>query len=285
MQRVKSALADQQNVASIKKELENNKLISFMHTVPSTVLSSDENSHSTNMLIKNAGNCQSSKSSSSIQQSNYLYSNLEYSKNSLNALGNNNINNSLLSSSVVNVNSSNKSGTSLLAERDLQNQQIQIGHRRTPTVVTIGPTQFSTNSIVRSCSVGYLDFVDAQIVPCDVALSMLRKDAPNKRLFLYSKKPKRKKRDKDKDEVVHRSSKPRLNNCGKSRSLDSSELFPSMEHISFSPKLAEHEEETSIAINNQVEYCNAKIEAEPESKPNIKKTLKPSKSSCLTPIK
>jgi hypothetical protein len=47
---------------------------------------------------------------------------------------------------------------------------------------------------VRSCSVGYLDLVDAQIVPCDVALNMLRKDAPNKRLFLISRKNKRRRR-------------------------------------------------------------------------------------------
>lgn len=72
--------------------------------------------------------------------------------------------------------------------------QFQAAQSRQPTVVSIGPTQVSANSIVRSCSVGYLDLVDAQIVPCDVALNMLRKDAPNKRLFLISRKHKRRRR-------------------------------------------------------------------------------------------
>lgn len=55
--------------------------------------------------------------------------------------------------------------------------------------------------------------------------------------------------EKDSSEiVVHRTSRPRLSDCGKSRSLDSSELFPSAERMlnGFYPeRLPEHEEEAA----------------------------------------
>ncbi|XP_014237165.1 tubby-related protein 4 [Trichogramma pretiosum] len=130
-----------------------------------------------------------------------------------------------------------------------------------PTVVSINPTQVSSNSIVRSCSVGYLDLVDAQIVPCEMALNMLRRDAPNKRLFLVSRKNKLR-RPNNKDQslsdaadaganvsvvVTHRRTRQRLSDCGKSRSLDSSELFPCNEQmIQVPPRLTE---ETTVGGN------------------------------------
>lgn len=80
------------------------------------------------------------------------------------------------------------------------------------------------DSMVRSCSVGYLDMVDAQLVPSDVALLMLRKDAP-KRLVLVNRKQKTKKNRQTREKKS-----PKLKNCGKSRSLDSSDLFPSDSH-------------------------------------------------------
>ncbi|OXU24421.1 hypothetical protein TSAR_000239 [Trichomalopsis sarcophagae] len=162
---------------------------------------------------------------------------------------------------------SSSNGTSAASEEEeLRNDvpalknQFQAVHR-TPTVVSIGPTQVSANSIVRSCSVGYLDLVDAQIVPCDVALNMLRKDAPNKRLFLISRKNKRRRRcSKDNSGkengnssvVVHRTTRPRLSDCGKSRSLDSSELFPSTEQIIGLP---EHVEEVASTSTQMEDGC------------------------------
>lgn len=110
-------------------------------------------------------------------------------------------------------------------------------------MMSIGPL-CSADSIVRSCSVGYLDLVDAQLVPCDVALKMLRKDAPNKRLILVSRKPKKRRKNKVQHDISQQNTKPpRLRNCGKSRSLDSSDIFPSTEQISLPPKLPEHAEE------------------------------------------
>lgn len=111
-------------------------------------------------------------------------------------------------------------------------------------MVSIGPL-CPTDPMVRSCSVGYLDLVDAQLVPCDVALKMLRKDAPNKRLVLVSRKTKKRKKNRAQQEAVEQSFKPpRLRSCGKSKSLDSSDIFPTNEQISLPPKLPEHKEET-----------------------------------------
>ncbi|XP_032670928.1 tubby-related protein 4 isoform X2 [Odontomachus brunneus] len=120
------------------------------------------------------------------------------------------------------------------------------GVHRTSTVISISPI-CSNDSIVRSCSVGYLDLVDAQLVPCDVALRMLRRDAPNKRLVLVSRKTKRRKKNKPQHSDVNQqnSKPPRLRNCGKSKSLDSSDIFPSNEQIISPPQLPEHIEETT----------------------------------------
>nr|XP_033327664.1 tubby-related protein 4 isoform X2 [Megalopta genalis] len=126
------------------------------------------------------------------------------------------------------------------------------GVHRTPTVVSIGPLCVN-DSIVRSCSVGYLDMVDAQLVPCDVALKMLRKEAPNKRLVLVSRKTKRRKKNKAQLEIGQQTSKsPRLRNCGKSRSLDSSDIFPVNDHVAAPPKLPEHIEETAGIVNAEM---------------------------------
>ena len=38
----------------------------------------------------------------------------------------------------------------------------------------------SFQSMIRSCSVGYLDMVDAQLVPPDIRLSMLRRENPKR---------------------------------------------------------------------------------------------------------
>lgn len=71
----------------------------------------------------------------------------------------------------------------------------------------------------RSCSVGYLDDVDTGMVPCELSLILLKKDSP-KRLVLVGG-PKRKNRS-DKEPPKTKST---LKTCGKSKSLDSSDLF------------------------------------------------------------
>lgn len=127
---------------------------------------------------------------------------------------------------------------------------------RTPTVVSIGPINPVLDPMVRSCSVGYLDLVDAQMVPCEVALKMLRKEAPNKRLVLVSRKTKRRKKKAQEGQA-----RPKLRTCGKSRSLDSSDMFPSTEQI-LPVKLLEHVKE----VEKREELGTSKEEDKREEK-------------------
>lgn len=80
-------------------------------------------------------------------------------------------------------------------------------------IVPITPS----DSMTRSCSVGYLDSVE--MVPSDVALSILRKEAPNKRLVLVDRKT-----NKRNKKIAEETKKAKLVNCGKSKSLDSCDL-------------------------------------------------------------
>lgn len=132
------------------------------------------------------------------------------------------------------------------------------------------------DSMVRSCSVGYLDLVDAQLVPSDVALMMLRKEAP-KRLILVNNKSKQKRQSRPtsrhKKCVLNNGQK--LKNCGKSKSLDSSDIFPQSETDSFKNK--PHEE-----IITEV-----KKETEPPLKPNflmLQSPIKRKKSEAIENI-
>ncbi|XP_046475205.1 tubby-related protein 4 isoform X2 [Neodiprion pinetum] len=145
---------------------------------------------------------------------------------------------------------------------------------RTPTVVSIGPLCLA-DPIVRSCSVGYLDLVDAQLVPCEVALRMLRKEAPNKRLVLVSRKTKKRRKNKPQTEISQPNRKPpRLKNCGKSRSLDSSDIFPSTEQIATVPQLPEHLEEASNPESPESKHVEAVadlVETTPPTEANSKR--------------
>lgn len=112
---------------------------------------------------------------------------------------------------------------------------------RTATVVSISPA--CNMSMTRSCSVGYLDSVDT---PSDEALSILRKETPNKRLVLVDRKP-----NKKSNKTENQTKKMKLIKCGKSKSLDSCDLkeIPVKGNINdvanVMPKLCEsHESET-----------------------------------------
>lgn len=128
-----------------------------------------------------------------------------------------------------------------------QNEQPSI--RRTPTVVSISPA-CAADSMTRSCSVGFLDTVE--MVPSDVALSILRKETPNKRLVLVDRKPNKKTR-----KMSETTKKMKLVNCGKSKSLDSCDLTQmllksaAIEPNSMMPKLCESSE-NDHSLNNTV---------------------------------
>lgn len=89
--------------------------------------------------------------------------------------------------------------------------------KRTPTIISISPAGIP-DSITRSCSVGYLD--DVEMVPSDIALSMLRKETPYKRLVLVDKKRQRKKRLND-----NMNKRQRLRPAVKSKSLDFGDII------------------------------------------------------------
>lgn len=113
--------------------------------------------------------------------------------------------------------------------------------------VTAGPSMITqpvapphhfciADSMIRSCSVGYLDSVDAQMVPNEVALQMLRKDAP-KRLILVNRKNKHRRNNRKQNQNdPNQTTQKKLKNCGKSKSLDSSDLLHCTENFRKAPK-------------------------------------------------
>ncbi|KAJ8937377.1 hypothetical protein NQ314_011925, partial [Rhamnusium bicolor] len=141
------------------------------------------------------------------------------------------------------------------------------------------PTTCLIDSMVRSCSVGFLDMVDAQLVPSDASLLMLRKDFP-KRLVLVNKKPRMKRQSRLASKPLDHHLKaaeinPRLKNCGKSKSLDSSDIFPNNENII---SIAKKKEEDILEIETTVCAAENKQNAitilEENSKNIINKTSK-----------
>lgn len=102
-----------------------------------------------------------------------------------------------------------------------------------PTTPIFKESRFAVaDSMVRSCSVGYLDLADAQLVPGEMALQALQKDMP-KRLVLVSNKTKNRKQSRHNGrhcsvgiERNCRNKSTKLKTCVKSRSLDSSDLLP-----------------------------------------------------------
>lgn len=130
------------------------------------------------------------------------------------------------------------------------------GMHRTPTIVSISPACLNI-SMTRSCSVGYLDSVDT---PSDEALSILRKEAPNKRLVLVDRKPNKKAK-----QTENQTKKMKLIKCGKSKSLDSCDLkeLPAKSCIndgaSVMPKLCETHESESESPSHTSRPPHAKL--------------------------
>ncbi|XP_063360140.1 tubby-related protein 4 [Cydia amplana] len=94
--------------------------------------------------------------------------------------------------------------------------------QRTTTVVPISPVCGSVpvyDTMTRSCSVGYLDMVDPAVLHSRVSVAALRE--PPRRLVLVGDSGRRRRRRRERPQDANR---PTLKRCGKSRSLDSSEL-------------------------------------------------------------
>lgn len=160
-----------------------------------------------------------------------------------------------------------------------------------------------TESMVRSCSVGYLDLVDAQLIPSDMALLMLRKDTP-KRLVLVKNKQKRQSRPLNRHfQIKHaknnNTKSPKLKNCVKSRSLDSSDIFPIRELDGIKSKpttaiISETEQTNSVNDSNNLDsivkanetsknviYCNNNENIKPNRTDNLLSPLKRMKQNDI----
>ncbi|XP_060801858.1 tubby-related protein 4 [Amyelois transitella] len=101
--------------------------------------------------------------------------------------------------------------------------------QRTTTVVPISPVCASVpvyDTMTRSCSVGYLDLVDPQVLHAHVSLTALRGEPPRRLILVNNKRqrrPRRHQRNADAKQAENAKT-PSLKKCGKSKSLDSSEL-------------------------------------------------------------
>ncbi|XP_013138738.1 PREDICTED: tubby-related protein 4 [Papilio polytes] len=104
--------------------------------------------------------------------------------------------------------------------------------QRTTTVVPISPVCASVpvyDTMTRSCSVGYLDLVDPQVLRAH-SLTALRGEQPRRLVLVNNKRHRRAKRHFRTNDIKQMESKtPSLKKCGKSRSLDSGELSITVE--------------------------------------------------------
>lgn len=106
--------------------------------------------------------------------------------------------------------------------------------QRTTTVVPISPVCTSLpvyDTMTRSCSVGYLDLVDPQVLHAQVSLTALRGEPPRRLVLVNTKRQRRPRRYLKANDIkqIEHFKTPSLRKCGKSKSLDSGELSMSAE--------------------------------------------------------
>ncbi|KPJ02891.1 Tubby-related protein 4 [Papilio xuthus] len=104
--------------------------------------------------------------------------------------------------------------------------------QRTTTVVPISPVCASVpvyDTMTRSCSVGYLDLVDPQVLRAH-SITTLRGEQPRRLVLVNNKRHRRARRHFRANDIKQMETKtPSLKKCGKSRSLDSGELSITVE--------------------------------------------------------
>ncbi|XP_045766051.1 tubby-related protein 4 isoform X2 [Maniola jurtina] len=101
--------------------------------------------------------------------------------------------------------------------------------QRTTTVVPISPVCANIpvyDTMTRSCSVGYLDLVDPQVLHAQVSLTALRGEPPRRLILVNNKRQRRPRRylKSNESKQIECFKTPSLKKCGKSKSLDSGEL-------------------------------------------------------------
>lgn len=98
----------------------------------------------------------------------------------------------------------------------------------------------------RSCSVGYLDDVDTGLVPCELTLKLLQKGSPKRLVLVGGSRKKYPCKQPSKTKSV-------LKTCGKSRSLDSSELLISCKNNYSEQRGETDKKEKASALDVDVE--------------------------------
>lgn len=132
--------------------------------------------------------------------------------------------------------------------------------QRTTTVVPISPVCANIpvyDTMTRSCSVGYLDLVDPQVLHAQVSLSALRGEPPRRLILVNNKRQRRPKRYFKSNDVkqLDNFKTPSLRKCGKSKSLDSGELSITAEKGKRQTKAELNEKQDNDAYSSS--RCNS----------------------------
>ncbi|CAH0729304.1 unnamed protein product, partial [Brenthis ino] len=132
--------------------------------------------------------------------------------------------------------------------------------QRTTTVVPISPVCANIpvyDTMTRSCSVGYLDLVDPQVLHAQVSLSALRGETPRRLILVNNKRQRRPKRYFKSNDIkqLDNFKTPSLRKCGKSKSLDSGELSITAEKGKRQTKAELNEKQDNDAYSSS--RCNS----------------------------
>ncbi|XP_060527370.1 tubby-related protein 4 [Cylas formicarius] len=133
----------------------------------------------------------------------------------------------------------------------------EVSEEAIPSTSKCSAAPIFVEPMIRSCSVGYLDMVDAQLVPGDVRLSMLRKEIPKRLVLVNSERNYQKRRQSRLRSKTNAKTRSGLNNFGKSKSLDSSDIFPNQD-VSFVAKEEKIPEQAETIPAKNVEPNNMK---------------------------
>ncbi|CAG4991660.1 unnamed protein product [Parnassius apollo] len=134
--------------------------------------------------------------------------------------------------------------------------------QRTTTVVPISPVCASVpvyDTMTRSCSVGYLDMVDPQVLRAH-SLTTLRGEQPRRLVLVNNKRHRKAKRHFRANDIKQLETKtPSLKKCGKSRSLDSGELSITVEKCKRHLRSDSNQKSDALSVNSS-SRCNSTAE-------------------------
>lgn len=133
---------------------------------------------------------------------------------------------------------------------------------RTTTVVPISPVCATVpvyDTMTRSCSVGYLDLVDPQVLHAQVSLTALRGEPPRRLILVNNKRHRKQRRHVRAADIKQpeNSKTPSLRRCGKSRSLDSSEMSLTVDKSKRQSRMETASPKADATSANSSSRCNS----------------------------